>query len=104
MAPFPKTAASGTLTFSPGVTSQSFNVPIIDDSAVKSNSTVNLALSNPTNATLGEIRTAPLSITDPDPWVQFSRDARGQFRQPTSLSSLIKQIAPLSLQMASPLC
>ncbi len=38
-------AVSGTLTFAPGVLSQSFNVPIIDDNIITGNGTVSLTLS-----------------------------------------------------------
>ncbi len=45
------TAASGTLSFDGGVTSQTFTVDILDDAAYEGDETVNLALSNPTGGT-----------------------------------------------------
>jgi putative cell wall-binding protein len=62
------TAASGTLTFEAGVTSQSFTVPILDDSIYEGDKTVSLALSNATGwgATLGRLA-ATLTITDNEP-------------------------------------
>jgi hypothetical protein len=68
------TPASGVLTFAPGVTSQTFPVPILDDLLDEPDETVALALSVPTNATLGAPNTAALTILDNDtaPTVQFS--------------------------------
>jgi hypothetical protein len=61
------TAVSGTLTFGPGESSQTFTVPIIDDTVPDPNETVNLTLSSPTgSATLGAPSTAVLTITDND--------------------------------------
>lgn len=70
-------ATSGILTFNPGQTSQTFNVPILNDAtANEANETVLLELSNPTNALLG-LSNATLTIVDDDvsPTVQFSGGA-----------------------------
>lgn len=58
------TAANGTLTFNPGQTVKTFTVPILDDLIQEGIETVNLALSNPTNANLGVLTTTLLSIID----------------------------------------
>lgn len=59
---------TGTLTFNPGVTSRSFNIPIIDDAAYEGNEIVNLVISSPTGgATLGSPGAAVLTIVENDP-------------------------------------
>ncbi|MEA3397763.1 MAG: Calx-beta domain-containing protein [Chloroflexota bacterium] len=60
------TTATGTLTFSPGVTSQTFTVPITDDTEIEGDETVNLVLSNPANALLGSPSSAVLTIVNDD--------------------------------------
>ena len=68
------TAASGTLTFNPGVTSQTINVPIINDTAVEGNEWFTVTLSGPVNATLGSTTTHTYTINDDDNagTIQFS--------------------------------
>ncbi|HEX9924634.1 MAG TPA: Calx-beta domain-containing protein [Anaerolineae bacterium] len=66
-------AVSGILTFTPGQVSQSFIVPILDDSINEVAETVGLQLSAPVNGTLGTPNPATLTISDNDPvTVQFS--------------------------------
>jgi hypothetical protein len=76
------TAASGTLTFNPGETSKSLPVAILQDTLDELDETVNVALSAPTNATLGTPFGATLTITDDDapPTVQFkvAADTKGE--------------------------
>lgn len=61
------TAASGTLTFAHGVTTQTFSVSVADDALVEGSEALNLALSNPTGgASLGATSTATLTIADND--------------------------------------
>jgi surface adhesion protein len=48
------TAASGTLTFSPGVTSQTITVSILNDTTTESTETFNVNLSGATNATIAD--------------------------------------------------
>ncbi len=59
-------AASGTVTFAPGSTSETFDLTLIDDSEVESNEIINLTLSNANNAILGSPYTATVSINDND--------------------------------------
>jgi hypothetical protein len=70
-------AASGALTFAPGVTSRTFTLSIADDAADEADETVILVLSNPVNAQLGATYQAALTIVDNDqpalpPEVRFS--------------------------------
>ncbi|HEX2835625.1 MAG TPA: Calx-beta domain-containing protein [Thermoanaerobaculia bacterium] len=57
-------AASGTLTFAPGVTSQTINVPVIGDTLVETNETFTIALSSPANGTLGTSSAAGTILED----------------------------------------
>jgi hypothetical protein len=61
-------AASGTLTFAPGVSSQTFAITILPDTAVEGAETIGLALLNPGGqATLGARSTAGLTVLDDEP-------------------------------------
>jgi hypothetical protein len=53
-APGDYTSTSGTLTFNPAQTSKTINVPVVGDTAVESNETFFVNLSNPTNAAIGD--------------------------------------------------
>ncbi len=66
-APADYQTATGTLTFAPGETIQSFQVTIVSDGLPGPSKTVNLTLTNPQNATLGSPSTAVLTIMDDDP-------------------------------------
>jgi hypothetical protein len=59
------TATSGTLTFAPGETVQTVDVPIVGDTTLEPDETFTLTLSNPVNATLGTA-TATGTITNDD--------------------------------------
>jgi hypothetical protein len=60
--------ASGSLSFAPGQTSQSFIVTVINDTTgPEGNETLSLTLSNPNNATIGANNPASLVIVDDDP-------------------------------------
>jgi hypothetical protein len=72
------TASSGTLSFGPGVTSQTFTVPVLPDGNMEGPEEVTLTLSNPRptgfagSATLGTPNPATLRIIDGDRGVQFA--------------------------------
>jgi hypothetical protein len=58
--------ANGTITFAAGQTSRTFRVLIVDDVFPESSETVNLTLSNSTNASLAAPSTATVTIVDND--------------------------------------
>lgn len=60
------TSASGRLTFAAGEASKTFTVLLIDNAYVDGDRTVNLSLSNPVGASLGDPKTATLTIKDND--------------------------------------
>jgi hypothetical protein len=61
-------AAAGTLTFAPGVSSQTFAITILPDAAVEGSETIGLALLNPGGqGTLGARSTAGLTVLDDEP-------------------------------------
>jgi hypothetical protein len=70
------TAASGTLTFTPGQTSKTVSVPILNNTAVESDETFKVTLSNPVNA---ELRAVPeehvRTIVDEDRFGAFKLSA-----------------------------
>ncbi|MBE9219442.1 peptidylprolyl isomerase [Dolichospermum flos-aquae] len=58
------TTTTGTLTFNSGVTSQSINIPILNDSINEVNETFTLTLTSPTNANLGTRTSVTTTISD----------------------------------------
>jgi hypothetical protein len=61
------TTTNGTLTFGPGVTSQSFAIPITDDAVFEASETLGVTLINPTGgATLSGPSSGTVTITDND--------------------------------------
>jgi hypothetical protein len=68
-------AVSGTLSFAPGVTVQTFTVPIISDTLPEGNETVMLSLTDPVNAVVMPWPTELWIIDQGVPTVQFSAAA-----------------------------
>jgi hypothetical protein len=60
------TTTNGTLTFNPGDTSKTINVPISNDTAVEGREMFTVTLSSPSNATLGGTTTHTYTIIDDD--------------------------------------
>lgn len=61
------TETTGTLTIPAGQTSGTFAIPLAADAVVDPGETVDIAISNPTNAILGTPTAAVLTITEPPP-------------------------------------
>jgi len=91
------TATSGTLTFDPGVASQTFTVAILDDTVEEGDETVTLTLSNADNATisLGE---ATLTIVDDDckPVTVGFRNKSYEFREDAGTASIVVDLDQVS--------
>ena len=67
LTPADYTASSGTLTFAAGETTRTFSVPIVNDTLLEGNKTVNLSLSAPGGGgALGAQSTAVLTIVEDD--------------------------------------
>ena len=60
------TLAAGALTFAPGVTTQNISIAVVNDTLDEDDETIQLALSSPTNATLGVTTTHTYTILDDD--------------------------------------
>ncbi|MCB0208432.1 MAG: DUF5123 domain-containing protein [Anaerolineae bacterium] len=71
------TTAGDTLTFTTGITQQTFTVPILEDSLFEADETVILTLLNPNLVNIGTTSPATLTITDndPEPTVDFDAAA-----------------------------
>ncbi len=63
-------ASTGTVTFSPGVTTEMIRIPLLDDAITEPTETFNVILSNPVAATIARGQ-AIVSILDNDPFTKF---------------------------------
>ncbi len=93
----------GVLTIPPGATIGSFVVPILDDTAVEENETINLQLSSPVNATLGNANSI-LTIFDDDegPLVYFSSASyiASESDGSATITVVLSEPAPNALQVS----
>ncbi len=87
--------ASGTLIFAPGETSKSFIVSIADDALPEVAETIRVALSNPSNASLGTPYTATLTINASDS-VSFSGSYYYVNENAGTFSALVRLSGPSS--------
>jgi predicted extracellular nuclease len=78
---------SGTVTFAPGVTSQTISVPIIGDTVPENNETLTVALSNPSGGTIADGSATGTLTNDDGP--QYFALAGGDFTQDWSNTGLI---------------
>ncbi|QSV52976.1 MAG: hypothetical protein HEP80_02675 [Dolichospermum sp. UKL201] len=58
------TSTNGTLTFAPGITTRTINIPILNDNLNEADETFTLTLTSPTNVNLGTKTSATTTITD----------------------------------------
>jgi len=83
---------SGTLTFAPGVTRQSINIAIVDDIVPEPSEKIILVLSNPRNASLGNIieHTYMINPSDvPPDWPMWRYDANRSGASPFELPATL---------------
>jgi hypothetical protein len=83
-------AKSGTLTFGPGATTQTFSVDIIGDTIAEGDEEFDIAFTNSGGASLPDVNPVPVMITDDDaaPTVSFAGDvsmAEGNVTAPVTL-------------------
>ena len=105
-------SASGTVTFTPGVTNNAFVLNILDDNLANETSpeTINLALTSATNATLGSPSSAVLDINEDSdfsgPTVEFSQstfnasEGQGPASVTVSLSTPSSQTVTVNYQVS----
>src|SRR5262249_18525071 len=90
------TPVAGTLTFKPGVSLQTFAVPLADDATVKPSQTVGLVLSNPQDGTaLGAIPNATLTLVSDDPRLRFAGAASRVAGAPKATIA-VRRLGPLA--------
>ncbi len=79
--------ASGTLTFTAGVTSQDISIAVVNDTVTELNETIVVTLASPTVATLGTNTTHTYTINDNDPpTVAFSATTSNASESTTSVT------------------
>ncbi len=88
------TTTTGTLTFGAGETTKTFSIPIMDNSTIDGNKTVNLTLSNPTGgATLGAPNPIVLTIIDDE----ATSASTGSLKLTQSTYTVLKSAGSISI-------
>jgi hypothetical protein len=101
------TGVTNTLTFPVGVVSATVSIPILSNSIVQSDRTVNLNLSNPTDAALGLQPSAVLTIINNNSDVNFSTTDYRVSKSDTTGESIItlfrngSSVGPASVDVAT---
>lgn len=91
---------AGALTFALGVKTLSIPLSVVDDNLIEQPETIQVTLSNPTNATLGASKTETYTIRDNDPSVSFlAANSSGQ--EGTSPASLAVVLSTPATQVVT---
>ncbi|MGQ9927528.1 MAG: Calx-beta domain-containing protein [Chloroflexaceae bacterium] len=96
--------ASGTLTFTPGTIARSFTIEILSDELNEPNETLEIRLSNPTNAEIVGSRVAILTITDSDapPTGRFAGERRSVPENSGSAAITVELDRPAAIDVVVP--
>ena len=96
--------ASGTLTFAPGTIARSFTIEILSDDLNEPNETLEIRLSNPTNAEIVGSSVAILTITDSDapPTARFAGERRSVPENSGSAAMTVELDRPAAIDVVVP--
>src|SRR5438552_2694057 len=91
------TLPGGTLTFAPGVTSKNISIAVVNDALDENDETIEITLSNPSNATVDPISTHTYTILDNDdpPAVSFAL-ASSSGAESATPASLVVSLSAIS--------
>src|SRR5262249_6468343 len=90
-------STSGILSFGPGVMSQAFAVPILQDDVPEGVETVGLSLSAPGGgAVLGPVATAVVSTVDDEPVVESATEAVSVSEAAGAAVLVVRRLGPLA--------
>lgn len=99
-APSDYAATSGTLTFTPGQTTQTITVVVNGDTTNEANETFTVTLSSPANATLGSATGTGTIANDDTPIVQFQQALYSVAENSTQLIVSVNRLGDLSQTLA----
>jgi len=99
------TIAAGPLTFDPGVTQQDIVITVVDDGEAESDETIEVTLSNPSNATLGTNTVHTYTITDNEPPTLIDSEPQADSSLPKTQNNLLLCVfdKPITLPVGNPL-